>query len=411
MGVLQGHGQRVGREGGQICLREALEAAHERPLPAGGLHREAIGLELVPARPGVERDREQQVDRRVEQPEEQEARVHRRLVDVEGVEEALHLQEHRKQKKEHAGLHHARGDALGDVVQLVVAHLVGDHRQQLVPRELLHERVEQHDAPVRAEAGEEGIGFVRPARPVHHVHLVDRKLHRVGVRQDPFAERARLQRLKVVEEGHQVARGEELEEQHHRRHHDPGIDPAVRPGRLEEPEEGGQQRPAEGYAERDALEQVQREGLGRRLVKPEALLNSERGVDRERERQRPAPEHEEADVAQARRDGPDVPAAHQGVEPLEAARKPKDQQHGEPERRGEKPKPRLRAGIVPGPLVFIVVERVPKFVWKVRLEIPEGEEVRDEIESVFGQESAEDDNGVGGHAGLEGCIPQRCTAQ
>ena len=77
--------------------------------------------------------------------------------------------------------------SLHHVVALVVPDLVRQHRHDLLLSEPVEQRVEERDALVAAEPGEERVGLARPPRSVHHEYALEREGDRAGVGQDGVA--------------------------------------------------------------------------------------------------------------------------------------------------------------------------------------------------------------------------------
>ena len=138
----------------------------------GGMPRgEGVRLELVPAR--VQRRQRPQHEREHRQREEEQDRARRRAGPATPARRgprrttaaaASHARSARN-ASDHAADH---SHALQHVLQLEVTELVREHRLDLVRREALEQRVEEHDALRAAEAGEVRVAVARAPRAVHH---------------------------------------------------------------------------------------------------------------------------------------------------------------------------------------------------------------------------------------------------
>jgi hypothetical protein len=83
-------------------------------------------------------------------------------------------------------------DALDDVLVLEVAQLVRQHGVDLAGRQLGQQRVEEHHALGRAEAGEVGIGVRAALAAVHHEQALGREAAALHQRRDARLAASRL---------------------------------------------------------------------------------------------------------------------------------------------------------------------------------------------------------------------------
>src|SRR6266851_5754320 len=140
-----------------------------------------------------------------------------------------------------------------------MAELVREHRLDLGRREPLHERVEEDDALVGAEAGEIRVAVSRAARAVHDEEPLGVEAAAFQQRLDPPPELSLLERRETVEERSDPAREHHHQHERERDPHDPGIEPPQRARGLDQPENAEEERGAERDRKRRPLDDVERE--------------------------------------------------------------------------------------------------------------------------------------------------------
>ena len=393
MRVVEEDRQRVRRQVRQVVGGELLQRGDQRFAAAGGLGREAVRLELVPAGEDVDEDRQDQLHRGEEQAEEEQAGVDRRLADVEGREQPLLAEEERQDPEHRAEVADGERHPLPDVPPLVVADLVGHDRDQLRDGVLLDQRVEQPDALVPAEPGEEGVGLGRAAGAVDHEEAAERKAGLAGAVQDGVVQVAAVERGEGVEERHDPARRDELDGQQERRGGDPAPEPGRRPRPLEEREDDGQQQAAEQGGQRQALQRVGGEGGRGGAVEAVARLDDEGGVRPERQAEQDRGQPERADVEQPRRHRAVPEPAQRRVEPREAAGEPEDEDDGQVERAADQPVAGPGRRVAPRLGVLLLVEHAGELGRQGRAERAHVQRARHHAEQVLPDERGEDDDG------------------
>ena len=193
--------QRIRRERRGVVLVELHQRADERR-GRRVLRGERVGLELVPAR--VQRRERRQHEREHRQHEEEQDQrhagaVHRRAA-RRGLRRTTATRRATRGAREGERRRGHPQHALQHVLQLEVAELVREHGLDLVRRQALEQRVEEHDALRAAESGEERVAVARAARAVHHEQAAVGETAAREQRLDRVARRACGQRRELVEE-------------------------------------------------------------------------------------------------------------------------------------------------------------------------------------------------------------------
>ena len=216
---------------------------------------------------------------------------------------------------------------LQDVFLAIVPGLVRQDGDELRNRVRPDQGVEERDAPVPAEADEEGVALGAAPGAVHDEDVFQRKSDRAGVAQDGRAQLARLERRERVEERQDDARRQELNADHEGNRQRPAAQPGPRPGMLEERQNAGQKRRSDQDGEDQGFEPVRQKDPQPRAVEPEALLDHEYAVGLKGNGEGGAHGQKNAHVDQARHDRPGVQGTRPFVQSAEASPKPEDKGH------------------------------------------------------------------------------------
>ena len=280
----------------QVVDGQRDQRLFERPARVQQPHGESVGLVLVPARKVVHNRPQPECKRSGDQGEDHQRGVVRGLVQSEGPEQGRVFEEHAEHPQPGEQEQGAQAEVLEHVAHLVVAHLVGQHGQELRPAQLLQQRVEQDDALGLAQPGEIGVGVAGPFRPVHGEDAAGAEPDPPGQLRDGVPQRAVRHRLEAVEERRDEGGVEHQHQGLEREDENEDVHPPPGPGNLHEPQHAVEKRRPEHHGQHDSLEPVGDEGAGVGLVESEAFLEHEGGVDFERQRQeREEPAHAEAE--------------------------------------------------------------------------------------------------------------------
>ena len=275
----------------------------------------------------------------------------------------------------------------------VVADLVGHDRDQLRHGVVVDQRVEQPDALVLAEAGEEGVGLRRAPRAVDDEEAAQREVGLAGVAQDGVVQVAAVERRELVEERHDPGGRDELHGQHEDGGGDPAPEPGQRPSPLEEREDHGQQQAAEQGGEDQALQGVGDERARGGAVEAVARLDDEGRIRPERQAEQDRGEPDRADVEQTGGDRAVAQPAQQRVEPREAAGEPEGEDDGQVERAPDQPEPGAGRGVALRPGVLLVVEDAGELGRQGRTERPHVERAGREMQQVLPDQRDQNDDG------------------
>ena len=154
--------QRIGRERGGVVAVELGERAHE--VGGGSVARgERVGLEfLAPGDEACER-LEREGEYRNYEGEAHEHRTDARVGEVQRLVEGRLAVEPSKDREQPGGEREEHREQARDVAAREMAELMGEDRLDLLGREALEQRVEEHDALVGSESGEVGVAVARAA--------------------------------------------------------------------------------------------------------------------------------------------------------------------------------------------------------------------------------------------------------
>ena len=155
---------------------------------------------------------------------------------------------------------------------------VGQDCDELRNRVRPDQGVEERDAPVLSETGEEGVALGAAPGTVHDENVFQGESDRAGVVEDRRTQLALIERRELVEKRKDETRRHELNSGHEKDRKRPTIQPSPRPGVLEEGQNAGQKRCSYQDGENQGLDPVRQKGLEVRPVEPEALLDHENSV-------------------------------------------------------------------------------------------------------------------------------------
>ena len=255
-----------------------------------------------------------------------------------------------------AGADHRQ--ALPQVVVVVVAQLVGQHRLDLGRLQLGQQGVEEDDPLAGAEAGEVGVAVGRALRAVHHEEARQAEAAAGQQGLDAGLQGAVGQGLELVEQ----RRDEGGVDQHHQQveaqPEGPHVGPPQPAHRLHQPQHEGDQRQPDDGRQHHALHRIGHEQARREAVEAEARLQPEAAVEAERQLHQPAHHAHRADegdpVGDAARLGE---AGAQVVQRLQPAAQGEGQQQRRRQQDVDHAEPHPRHRVIGGLLVGVEADR------------------------------------------------------
>lgn len=248
------HIEGMRRQIGQALRAQFLERACQNLAAPRRFACKRIGLELVPARVGLNREREGETDGCIRDPKQQEADIRRGSGYVKRLEQAGITQDEREQEENDPDLRDSECELLEDVLLLEMADLVRDHCHNLVRRVLLDQRIEERDTLPLPEPGQERIGLGGALRSVNNEDIFEREALATRIGQHRPLELSVPERLKFVEERHDPGRCDELDTDKKRGRHTKAPQPGRVARPVENPQDSRQQRSPEHDEQQQALE-------------------------------------------------------------------------------------------------------------------------------------------------------------
>ena len=205
------------------------------------------------------------------------------------------------------------------MAMFVMPDLVGQHADDLLGRKLLHQRVIEHDTLLAPETGEVGVRFAAALRRVDDIDIVEPEVHPGGEGLDGIAELAFRQRRLLVEERDDELRVEILHEEREKRDRAPGYEPEPAGCQGIDPGTERQDGAHDDHIHQQALDRIGSEEPRRGPVETEALLDDERPVQVEGNRNHPGKQIEDSPEYECLHDGMAADGAGGRVEEAETA--------------------------------------------------------------------------------------------
>src|ERR1051326_7151586 len=143
MGVVQKNVKRVRREVREVVHRKFLQRVDHRLRLVRGLGGKPIGFELVRPRNDVQQNRNDELQGRVQQPEEDKSGGDRNSLHEECIEEPAVPDKNGEKKEQQSHVQNADHDPLNDMLLLVVSDFVGEDTHELRHGVLCDQCIEQ----------------------------------------------------------------------------------------------------------------------------------------------------------------------------------------------------------------------------------------------------------------------------
>lgn len=280
MGVVDAGVQRVrcqGRGVVPVQLDQRPDQIRGRGLGRGV----GVRLELMGARPAAHQRGQREGEHRQGQGEQHQGGRRATGLHAQAAEEPVGGRDMAEQGEEGQAARTDHRQALPQVVVVVVAQLMGQHRLHLGRVELVQQGVEEDDPLGRAEAGEVGVAMGRALRPVHHIETRQAEAAAAHQALDALAQGAVLEGLELVEQRGDEARVDQQHQQVEDQPEAPHIEPPALAHGLHQPQHEGDQGQADDGRQQDALEGIGDEQPRGQPVEAEARLQAEAAIDRQ----------------------------------------------------------------------------------------------------------------------------------
>ena len=151
-----------------------------------GLYRPRVCFIFVFSGEDVEEDRKQGGDWGVKKTEKYQPRIDGDMRHTEGVKELLVAEKEGEDKEHHATLKNGCRHHFEDMFMLEMAHLVGQHRQDFVVIQFLHQCIKKDDSAKATKTGEKSVKPRGAFRAIHCVDALDSKVLHLCIIGDDF---------------------------------------------------------------------------------------------------------------------------------------------------------------------------------------------------------------------------------